>query len=220
MSNIQTPIDDLLASYIRQVSLREPEVLRRLREVTAALPNASMQISPEQGQFLALLAKLINARNTLEIGVFTGYSSTVVALALPPEGKITACDVSAEYTAIARQFWAEAGVAQKIELRLAPAVETLDALIAAGHQGHFDFAFIDADKVNYQRYVDRAFVLLRPGGLIAIDNVLWNGKVINESINDPDTVAIRSLNEKLLHDERADLSLVTIGDGLTLLRKR
>jgi predicted O-methyltransferase YrrM len=220
MSNIQTPIDDRLAGYIRQVSLREPDVLRRLREVTASLPNASMQLSPEQGQFLALLVKLINARNTIEIGVFTGYSSTVVALALPAEGKITACDVSAEYTAIARQFWAEAGVAHKIELRLAPATETLDALIAAGHQGQFDFAFIDADKVNYQRYVDRSLVLLRTGGLIAIDNVLWHGKVIDLSVNDPDTVAIRALNERLLHDERADLSLVTIGDGLTLLRKR
>jgi predicted O-methyltransferase YrrM len=220
MSKTQTPIDDPLAEYVRAVSLREPDVLWRLREATASMPQAMMQIAPEQGQFLAFLIKLIDAKNTLEIGVFTGYSSTVIALALPADGKIIACDVNAEYTAVARQFWEEAGVAHKIDLRLAPAVETLDALIAAGHQGHFDFAFIDADKSNYQRYVDRALVLLRPGGVIAIDNVLWHGKVIDPSVNDADTVAIRSVNEKLLHDERVDLSLVTIGDGLTLLRKR
>jgi predicted O-methyltransferase YrrM len=220
MSKTQTPIDDPLAAYVRAVSLREPDVLLRLREATASLPQARMQVAPEQGQFLAFLIKLMNAKNTLEIGVFTGYSSTVVALALPPDGKITACDVNAEYTAVARQFWVEAGVAHKIDLRLAPAVETLDALIASGHQGHFDFAFIDADKANYQRYVDRALVLLRPGGVIAIDNVLCHGKVIDPSVNDADTVAIRSLNDNLLHDERVDLSLVTIGDGLTLLRKR
>ncbi len=220
MSKTQTPIDDALAAYVRAVSLREPDVLLRLREATASMPEARMQIAPEQGQFLAFLMKLINARNTLEIGVFTGYSSTVVALALPDDGKVTACDVNTDYTAVARQFWSEAGVAHKIDLRLAPAVETLDALIAAGRQGHFDFAFIDADKSNYQRYIDRALVLLRTGGLIAIDNVLWHGKVIDPSVNDADTAAIRSVNEKLLNDERVDLSLITIGDGLTLLRKR
>jgi predicted O-methyltransferase YrrM len=220
MSNTHTPIDEPLAAYLRTVSLREPDVLRRLREITASLPQAMMQVAPEQGQFLAFLVRLINAKNTLEIGVFTGYSSTVVALALPDDGKITACDVNAEYTAVARQFWAEAGVAGKIDLHLAPAVETLDALIAAGHQGHFDFAFIDADKSNYQRYIDRALVLIRTGGLIAIDNVLWHGKVIDPSVNDADTFAIRSVNEKLLRDDRVDLSLIPIGDGLTLLRKR
>jgi predicted O-methyltransferase YrrM len=220
MSNTHTPIDEPLAAYVRTVSLREPDVLRRLREVTASLPQAMMQVAPEQGQFLAFLVRLINAKNTLEIGVFTGYSSTVVALALPDDGKITACDVNAEYTAVARQFWGEAGVAGKIDLHLAPAVETLDALIAAGHQGHFDFAFIDADKSNYQRYIDRALVLIRTGGLIAIDNVLWHGKVIDPSVNDADTFAIRTVNEKLLRDDRVDLSLIPIGDGLTLLRKR
>ncbi len=217
-------IDDRLHDYILAHSLREPEVLRRLREETASLPGANMQIGPEQGQFMALLVELIGARRTLEIGTFTGYSALVVALALPPEGRVVACDVSAEYTAVARRYWAEAGVADKIELHLAPALETLDRLLAPGQAGSqaesFDFAFIDADKANYGAYYERALALLRPGGLIAIDNVLWDGKVVEEATHDPDTRAIQGLNAALKDDSRVTISLLPLGDGLTLARKR
>ena len=220
MSNIHTSITDELAAYLRRVSLREPDVMRRLRERTASVPEARMQISPEQGQFMQLLVQILGARKTLEVGVFTGYSSLAVALALPPDGRVTACDVSEEWTSIGKPYWEEAGVAHKIDLRLAPAVQTLDRLIADGQQGTYDFAFLDADKENYDRYYERALVLVRAGGLIGIDNVLWHSKVIDPSVNDADTLAIRDLNQKIHGDERVSLSLVPIGDGLTLARKQ
>jgi caffeoyl-CoA O-methyltransferase len=220
MSSVQTGVAEDLAQYIRGVTLREPEILKKLREETSKLPNAMMQIGPEQGQFMGMLIHLLGAKLTLEVGVFTGYSSTVVALALPEVGRIVACDVSEEYTSVARRYWRQAGVEHKIGLRLAPAVESLDALLAEGKSGAFDFAFIDADKENYDRYYERALKLLRPGGLIAIDNVLWHGKVLDQSVQDADTRAIRALNEKLHHDERVMVSLLPIGDGLTLACKR
>jgi caffeoyl-CoA O-methyltransferase len=219
MSRTHTPVTDELAEYIRNVTLREPEPLRRLREETADHPHASMQTSPEQGQFLHLLARVAGAKNTLEIGVFMGYSSTWVAMALPPGGRIVACDVSQAYTNRARRCWREVGVADKIDLRIAPALETLDALIAKGQSGTFDFAFIDADKSNYGNYYERALELVRRGGLIAVDNVLWHGAVIDADARDADTQAIRALNRKLHTDERIALSMATIGDGLTLACK-
>jgi len=178
-----------------------------------------MQTAPEQGQFLHLLARILGAKKTLEVGVFMGYSSTWVALALPAGGKIVACDISEEYTSRARLCWRETGVERKIDLRLGPAIETLDSLIAEGQAGSFDFAFIDADKGNYANYYDRALVLLRPGGLIAVDNVLWNGSVIDAGVHDADTEAIRAFNHKLHADERVALSMVPLGDGLTLACK-
>jgi caffeoyl-CoA O-methyltransferase len=221
MSSKTFTLSDDLHAYLLSVSSREPEVLRRLREATLALPAARMQISVEQGQFMRLLVELMGARRTLEVGVFTGYSSLSVALSLPEDGQIVACDVSEEYTNIARRFWAEAGVAHKIDLRLGPAVDTLDALLADGAQsGTFDAAFVDADKSNYDRYYEQALQLVRPGGLIAIDNTLWSGRVADPSVDDEDTVALRALNQKLHADERVSLSLVPIGDGLTLARKR
>ena len=220
MSTIHTPVSPELWDYIRRVSLREPDVLRRIREATASLPQVSCQIAAEQGQFMALLIHLMGAKRTLEVGVFTGYSSTAVALALPDDGRIIACDVNQEWTAMARGFWREAGVAHKIDLRLAPAIETLDMLLADGQAGTFDFAFIDADKENYDAYYERALQLVRAGGLIGVDNVLWHNRVIDLEANDADTLAIRALNEKLHGDERVWLSLVPIGDGLTLACKR
>ena len=219
MSRTHTPITDELAAYIRRVTLREPEPLKRLREETENHPRASMQTAPEQGQFLHLLARILGAKKTLEVGVFMGYSSTWVALALPAGGKIVACDISEEYTSRARLCWRETGVERKIDLRLGPAIETLDSLIAEGQAGSFDFAFIDADKGNYANYYDRALVLLRPGGLIAVDNVLWNGSVIDAGVHDADTEAIRAFNRKLHADERVALSMVPLGDGLTLACK-
>jgi predicted O-methyltransferase YrrM len=213
-------LDDALYDYLRRVSLREPDVLRRLREETATHELAVMQIVPEQGQFMALLVELMGARRTLEIGVFTGYSSLAVALALPPDGRIVACDVSEEFTSVARRYWAEAGVADKIDLRLAPALQTLDGLLAAGEAGSYDFAFIDADKTNYEGYYERVLELLRPGGLVAVDNVLWDGKVADASVDDEDTRAIRAFNGRLTDDERVSLSMIPIADGLTLARKR
>ncbi|MHC5739175.1 class I SAM-dependent methyltransferase [Nostoc sp.] len=213
-------LDNQLYNYLLSVSLREPEILEKLRQETANHPRSGMQISPEQGQFMSLLVQLIGAKKTLEVGVFTGYSSLSVALALPPDGKIIACDVSEEFTAIARRYWQEAGVADKIDLRLAPALETLDQLLATGQAETFDFAFIDADKENYDGYYERSLQLVRPGGLIAIDNVLWSGQVADEQNQDESTQAIRALNEKLHHDERVTLSLVPIADGLTLAIKR
>lgn len=202
------------------MSLREPGTLLRLREETASDPSARMQISPEQGQFMALLVRLIDARRCLEVGVFTGYSSLAVALALPDDGRIVACDVSERWTSIARRYWAEAGVAHKVDLRLAPALETLDALLAAGEAGCFDFAFLDADKENYPGYYERALALLRPGGLLVADNTLWSGRVADPENAEATTVALRHFNELVHHDERVDLSLLPVGDGLTLARKR
>jgi caffeoyl-CoA O-methyltransferase len=220
MSNLQTPIGPELADYIRSVSLREPDLLRRLREETAPRADAGMQLSPEQGQFLGLLVRLMGARRALEVGVFTGLSSLHVALAMPPEGRLIACDVNAASAAIARRYWREAGVADKIELRLAPAIDTLDALLGEGAAGSFDFAFVDADKENYGRYYERVLKLLRPGGLAAFDNVLWHGSVIDDAAQDEDTRAIREFNAKLHGDERVWLSLAPIGDGITLALKR
>ena len=213
-------LDEHLYNYFLSVSLREPDILRQLREETARLPNAIMQIAPEQGQFMALLIKLLGATKTLEVGVFTGYSSLCVALALPEKGKLVACDVSEEYTAVARRYWQSAGVADKIDLRIAPALETLDELLAAGQAETFDFAFIDADKRNYEGYYERALQLIRPGGLIAIDNVLWSGRVADPQDQEKNTQALRALNEKLHGDERITLSMVPIADGLTLALKR
>ena len=219
MSTGYLPLNDQLYSYLLNTSLREPELLERLRAETANIPDGRMQISPEQGQFMQLLLKLMGATKTLEVGVFTGYSSLCTALALPDNGQIIACDVSEKWTAIARRYWAEAGVAHKLDLRLAPAVQTLDALLADGQAGTFDFAFIDADKENYLNYYERALQLIRTGGLIAIDNTLWYGKVADESVQDVDTIAIRALNQTLHHDERIFLSQTQIGDGVTLAMK-
>lgn len=220
MSTKTFTISDELHQYLLSVSVQEPEILRRLREETANIRGAGMQISAEQGQFMRLLVQLIGARKTLEVGVFTGYSSLSVALALPSDGKITACDVSEEWTQVARRYWQEAGVAGKIDLNLAPGTQTLQRLLAEGQAGSYDFAFIDADKGNYEHYYEAALQLLRPGGLIAVDNTLWGGSVADKSNQDTDTVAIRAFNARLYQDERITLSLVPIGDGLTLALKR
>ena len=220
MSNRTIDLTDTLYDYLLSVSLRETDLQRRLREETSTLSMARMQISPEQGQFMALIARLVGARRCLEVGVFTGYSSLAVALALPEDGRIVACDVSEEWTSVARRYWAEAGVADRVDLRLAPAIETIDALIAAGGAGTYDLAFIDADKPAYLEYYERVLVLLRPGGLVMTDNTLWSGRVADPEVGDADTVALRHYNEYLHRDSRVDLSLVPIGDGLTLARKR
>lgn len=220
MTNRSISLTDSIYEYLLSVSLREPELMRRLRQKTASLPNARMQIAPEQGQFMALLLRLMGARRCLEVGVFTGYSSLAVALALPEDGRIVACDVSEEWTAVARRCWAEAGVEHKIDLRLAPARETLQGLLAAGEAGCFDFAFLDADKEAYPSYYALLLELVRPGGLIVADNTLWSGRVADPADTEATTVALRRFNEQLHRDERVDLSLVPIGDGLTLARKR
>jgi len=219
MSRNYTPISGALAQYIRDVTLREPEPLRRLRESTEDHPDASLQIAPEQGQFLNFLVKLMGARRAIEVGVFMGYSSSWIALAMPPEGRLVACDVSEEYTAIARRTWREAGIEDKIDLRIAPALETLDGLIAAGQSGTYDFAFLDADKRNYGNYYERALALVRTGGLIAADNTLRSGKPADASNTEPDTEAIRAFNRKLKTDGRIALTLATMGDGMTLACK-
>ena len=213
-------LDDRIYEYLLNVSLREADVLRRLREETAAMPLSIMQIAPEQGQFMALLVELMGAERCIEVGVFTGYSSLAVALALPPEGRITACDISEEFTSVARRYWAEAGVDTKIDLRLAPAIETLDALIAEGGTGAYDFAFVDAEKSEYADYYERLLTLLRPGGLILVDNVLWSGRVADPEVETDDTVALRAFNEKLKADDRVSLSMLAVADGLTFARKR
>jgi predicted O-methyltransferase YrrM len=220
MSNRSIGLEPALYDYLLEASLREPPVLARLRAETAAHPKVNMQIAPEQGQFMALLARLMGATRCIEVGVFTGYSSLALALALPPDGRIVACDISEEYTAVARRYWAEAGVHDRIELRIAPALQTLDALLEEGGAGTYDFAFIDADKEAYQEYYERLLELVRPGGLITVDNTLWDGDVADPANMERDTVAIRAFNAQLRDDERIDLSLVPIGDGLTLARKR
>ena len=220
MSNRTIALDDALHAYMLSVSVREPPLLARLREETAGLPDARMQIAPEQGQFMALLVRLVGARRAIEVGTFTGYSALCVAEALPSDGRLVALDVNLEWTAIARRYWADAGVADRIDLRLAPAADSLDRMIADGEAGTHDFAFIDADKDNYELYFERCLTLVRPGGLIAVDNVLWNGRVAEAAHDDKDTVAIRAFNAARRDDTRVDLSLVPIGDGLTLARKR
>lgn len=213
-------LDERLYRYLLDVSLREADVLRRLRAETAERENASMQIAPEQGQFMALLVELIGAERTLEIGSFTGYSALAVALALPPHGRVIACEVSQEYATIARNWWDQAGVAEKIELHVEPAIETLDRMLEDGLGRRFDFAFIDADKQGYLDYWERCLRLVRRGGLIAVDNVLWDGRVADPANTEESTQAIRAFNARVRDDERVDLSLVPIGDGLTLARVR
>jgi len=220
MSNLQTPITPELAAYIRSVSLREPDLLRRLRQETAARPDASMQLAPEQGQFLGMLVHLSAARRALEVGVYTGFSSLHIALAMPSDGRLVACDINPETTAIAQRYWREAGVADRIDLRLSPAVDTLDAMLSNGDAGKYDFAFVDADKENYGRYYERALQLLRPGGVAVFDNVLWHGTVHDPTVETADARAIREFNARLHEDNRIWLSLVPIGDGLTLALKR
>jgi predicted O-methyltransferase YrrM len=214
------PLDDRLYDYIVGHSLRDHPALAALREATAGMKWGGMQIGPDQGQFMQLLVKLIGARNCIEVGVFTGYSSLVVALALPPGGRIVACDVNEEWTAIARKHWKMAGVEDRIDLRIAPATQTLDQLLAGGGAGKYDFAFIDADKPNYLEYFERCLKLLRVGGLMAFDNTLWSGDVIKPEKTDENTVAIRALNDALHRDERIDVALLPVGDGVTLARKR
>ena len=209
-------LTDDLRDYLWQKGMKEHPVLEELREETAQLPESVMQICPEQGALMANLVRLMSAKKTLEIGTFTGYSALAVALALPEDGKIVACDISEEWTAIGKKKWEQAGVAEKIELRIGAALGTLEELIQDGQQGSFDFAFIDADKANYLDYYKMCLKLVRKGGVVAIDNVLWSGSVINSEINDVDTVAIRELNEFLAKDERVSLSMVPVGDGLTL----
>lgn len=219
MSNKTIGISDELAAYVVKVGAREPAVLARLREETAALPQHGMQIAPEEGAFLALLAELTGARRCIEVGTFTGYSSTAVALALPEDGLLVCCDVSEEWTDVARRYWAEAGVADKIDLRIAPAAETLDRLLVDGEADTYDFAFVDADKTGYDGYYEQLLRLVRPGGLIAFDNTLWNGRVLDQDA-DEDTRAIQALNTKLAGDERITLCLLPVADGVTLARRR
>src|SRR5687768_7443793 len=220
MSVATITMTEALHGYLLKTTLREAPILKRLREETAKLPSGPMQISPEQGQLMALLVELLGARRVLEIGTFTGYSSTVMALALPPDGKLLSCDLSEAWTDVARRYWREAGVESKIELRLGPARGTLDALISEGQAGSFDFAFIDADKTAYDDYYERCLTLLRAGGLLAIDNALWSGGVADGTDQRDNTRAIRALNSKIAADHRVTNSLVPIGDGLHLARKR
>jgi len=209
-----------LHQYLLSVSLREPPVLRSLREETDRSERAGWEIAPEQGQFLALLVQLMGARQIIEIGVFAGYSALWTALALPEDGRIIACEISEQYTSIARRYWKEAGVDNRIGLRIGPALNTLRGLLSGGQQGRFDLVFIDADKTNYEGYYECALELLRSGGLIAVDNVLWSGRVLDAQSTEPDTLAVRAFNQKLLSDTRVSLSMVPIGDGLTLALKR
>jgi predicted O-methyltransferase YrrM len=220
MANKTMGISDDLAAYVVKVGTREPDVLARLREQTAAIPQHNMQIAPEQGAFLALLVELIGARRCIEIGTFTGYSSTAVALALPEDGQIVCCDVSEEWTSLARTYWAEAGVSGKVDLRIAPATETLDQLVAGGQEATYDFAFVDADKAGYDAYYERLLRLIRPGGLIVFDNMLWGGNVLDTDPSDEDTKALKALNAKLAGDERITLCLLPVADGVTLARRR
>jgi predicted O-methyltransferase YrrM len=220
MSNASIGLDERLHSYLLEVGVREPEVLRRLRDETAAIPESNMQIAPEEGAFLALLVRILGARKVLEIGTFTGYSSTAMALALPADGRIICCDVSKEWTDVARRAWTDAGVADRVDLRLGPALDTLEQLFASGEAGSFDLAFIDADKANYAGYYEAALQLVRPGGLITIDNVLWSGRVADPAETDESTTAIRELNDAIAADERVDVSMIPLADGLTLARVR
>ena len=221
MANRRTAIDDALYDYVVANGVRDHPAQAGLRAATRGLPHAGMQIGPDQGGLLAFLVRLTGARRTIEVGVFTGYSALAVALALPDDGQVLACDISEEWTSIGRPFWAAAGVAHKIDLRIGPALATLDAELAAGAAGRYDFAFIDADKSSYDAYFERCLLLLRPGGLIAIDNVLWGGSVVRPTApDDADTVALQRLNRKLHGDKRIDLTMLPVGAGVTLARKR
>ena len=220
MSSKTLYMPDEVHAYLLANSVRETPVQRSLRAATRGLPDAGMQIAPEQGMLMQLLVRLLGAKRYLEVGTFTGYSALSVALAMPGSGRLTCCDVSEEWTSIARRFWKKARVARKIDLRLAPALETLDALLRAGHAGRYDFAFIDADKENYLNYFERCLRLVRRGGLIAVDNTLWSGRVVDRCCRDVDTRAIRAFNRRLHRDRRVELALVPVGDGFTLARKR
>ena len=213
-------LDSQVYDYLLSVSVREAEILTKLREETNLLPQNVMQISPDQGQFMAFIIQLLGAKKTLDIGVFTGYSSLVVALALPKDGKVIACDIDPKSTEIARRYWHTAGVTDKIDLCIAPALDTLNRLIAEGQTGSFDFAFIDADKKNYPQYYEKSLKLLRPGGVIAVDNVLWSGRVADSEDTDKRTIAIREFNQKLYSDKRVQISMLPIADGLTLAIKQ
>ncbi|GAA0579228.1 O-methyltransferase [Caenispirillum bisanense] len=219
MSRTTTPMTEALEDYMRAVGVREPDVLRALREETATLPRGGMQSSPEQGALLSLLVKLTAARRVLEIGTFTGYASLWMALAQGDDGRVVCLDVSDEYTRIARRYWAQAGVAERVDLRLAPALDSLARLKQEAAEP-FDLVFIDADKETYTAYYDAALDLLRPGGLIVVDNVLWHGAVVDPAKTDAATLAVRRFNETVARDERVDVVLVPVGDGLTLARKR
>jgi len=220
MANKTMGISEDLAAYVVEVGAREPEVLARLREETAAIPQHGMQIAPEEGAFLAMLAELTGSRRCIEIGTFTGYSSTAVALRLPEDGRMVCCDVSEEWTTVARKYWAEAGVIDKIDLRIGPAAETLDGLLADGGQGTYDFAFVDADKRGYDGYYEQLLRLVRTGGVIAFDNTLWGGEVLDPNPHDEDTRALQALNRKLADDDRISLCLLPVADGVTLTRVR
>lgn len=222
MSSQTIQMTAALREYLLAQGIRESAAAQGLRAETAKRFErwSAMQICPEQGAFMALLVRLIGARRTIEVGTFTGYSALVVATALPADGQVVACDVSEEWTAIGQQFWQQAGVAEKIDLQLRPALDTLDALIASGQSGAFDFAFIDADKASYDAYYERCLALLRPGGLLAIDNVLWGGRVADAQADDDATAAIRALNEKVHDDARVDAAMLPVGDGLALALKR
>jgi predicted O-methyltransferase YrrM len=219
MTSRHIRVDDTLHQYLLDHSVREHPAQRALREATRKHPQVGMQIGPEQGQLMALLVRLIGAKRTIEIGVFTGYSALTVVLALPDDGRLLACDISAEFTGIGRPFWEQAGVAHKIDLRLAPALQTLDAELATGAAGRYDFAFIDADKSGYDAYYERCLRLVRPAGLIALDNMLWGGAVAREA-SDDDTRSLQALNDKIHRDERVDMVLLPFGDGVTLVRRR
>ncbi len=220
MSNRTLTIDERIYDYLLSISVKEPALLGRLREETAQDPLANMQIAPEQGRFMALLVELLGVRHAIEIGTYTGYSALCIAMAMPSDGHLICCDTSEQWTAVARRYFFEASVADRIELKIAPALTTLDDLLAKGQMGAFDFAFIDADKENYENYFERCLALARPGGLIAVDNTLWGGSVADPENQEPSTQAIRRFNEKRYNDERVSLSLVPIGDGLTLARKK
>ncbi len=220
MSRQSLQVNNQIYNYLLSVSLREPDVLKELRQETNKLPSANMQIAPEQGQFFAFLIKILQVKSAIEIGVFTGYSSLSIALALPEDGELIACDIDAETTKIAQRYWEKAGVQHKIKLRIAPAIETLDLLINNGHTDSYDFAFIDAHKPEYIDYYERTLRLIKPGGVIVIDNVLWSGLPANLEIQDEDTVAIRNFNQHLHNDERIFISMLPVGDGLTLAVRR
>lgn len=220
MSNRTIQLDDRTYDYLIAHSLREAPVLLKLRAETASHPKVNMQIAPEQGQFMQMLVRLTGARRAIEVGVFTGYSSLAVMLAMPKDGRLLALDVSPVYTSVARRHWQEAGVADRVELVIAPAKDTLDARLAAGEAGQYDFAFIDADKTSYLDYYERLLKLLRPGGLIVVDNTLWHGAVADPADHEADTVALREFNDTLHRDERVDVALLPVGDGLTLARRR
>ncbi len=213
-------LDPVIARYVVDTMVDEAQPLRRLREETARMENAGMQIGADQGQFMQFLVRLLPVHRYLEIGVFTGYSALAIALAMSDDGRVVACDVDESYTAVARRYWESAGVAQKMDLRLAPATKTLETLVTTGQANTFDMAFIDADKSNVDTYYEYSLRLLRPNGIILVDNVLWNGRVTDKNVTDADTTALRALNEKAAHDERVDVSLLTIGDGLLMARKK